>query len=293
VTAPDALVPEPSAPLGPESLTWRTLGDMRLFLVGMRAGLLQTMHPAIEKGVRDHSDYFAGPFARILRSVPQIAGVVYDEDRLATAATVRDYHRTIAGRLDDGSRYHALDPETYYWAHATFFEAQIAAMQYFGRGLDRETKERLYQESVNWYSLYGVSMRPVPPDYAAFEAYWDRTCAEVLEHNRFSQGTFKPRRGAFGPSPIPWVPEPLWRAVSDQGYRFGVWLIRGTLPPALRERMGLPWTARDHRRLRLVGFLVRNTFGRLPWWWRLAPQVRAAYRREWRSAVPRSLPRAS
>ena len=273
-------IPRPGVPLGPDSLTWRTLGDMRLFLVGMRAGLLQTMHPAIEKGVRDHSDYFAGPFDRILRSVPQIAGVVYDEDRLGTATRVRDYHRSIAGRLDGGERYHALDPETYYWAHATFFEAQIAAMHFFGHELDDLAKERLYQESVQWYSLYGVSLRPVPVDYAAFREYWDRTCAEVLEHNRFSRGTFKPRRGAFGPSPSRLMPEPVWRAVSDPAYRLGIWLIRGTLPADLRDRMGLRWEPRDERRLRAVGFLVRNSFGRLPWWWRLAPQVRAAYRRE-------------
>jgi uncharacterized protein (DUF2236 family) len=256
------------------------LGDLRLLLVGMRAGLLQTMHPAIEKGVRDHSDYFDGPFARILRSVPQIAGVVYDEDRLATAAKVRDYHRGIHGRLDDGARYHALEPETYYWAHATFFEAQIAAMRFFGKELPAEDKERLYQESVQWYSLYGVSLRPAPADYTAFEEYWERTCAEVLEHNRFSRGTFTPRRGAFGPSPSRLLPGPVWRLLSDPLYRGGVWLVRGTLPPALRERMGLPWSARDERCLRTIGFVVRNTFGRLPWRWRLAPQVRAAYRRE-------------
>jgi uncharacterized protein (DUF2236 family) len=283
---PDFFSPTPGVPLGPESLTWQTLGDLRLLLVGMRAGLLQTMHPAIEKGVRDHSDYFAGPFNRILRSVPQIAGVVYDEDRLATAARVRDYHRPIAGRLDDGRRYHALDPETYYWAHATFFEAQMAAMELFGRPLGETQKERLYQESVQWYSLYGVSLRPVPEDYQAFRAYWERTCDEVLEHNRFSRGTFKPRRGAFGPPPVRWLPAPVWRAVSDPLYRGGVWLVRGTLPPRLRERMGLPWSRSDERRLRVLRFAVRNTFGRLPWWWRLAPQVRAAYRREVRAVAP-------
>ena len=49
-------------------------------------------------------------------------------DARATAATVRDYHRPIKGELAaDRGRYHALDPETYYWAHATFFEAQVAA----------------------------------------------------------------------------------------------------------------------------------------------------------------------
>jgi uncharacterized protein (DUF2236 family) len=277
---PAAHTPVLGEPLGPDSLTWRTLGDWRLALVGMRAGVLQTMHPAIEKGVRDHSDYFKGPFDRIWRSVPQIVGVVYDADRLGVAAQVRDYHRPIKGELDTGERYHALDPETYYWAHATFFEAQVAAMQFFGREPSEEDKERLYQESVQWYSLYGMSMRPVPPDYAAFCDYWDRTCAEVLEHNRFSRGTFKKRRGAFGPSPSRLIPGPVWRVVSDAAYDAGVWMIRGTLPPELRERMGLEWTAADERRLRRIGFLTRHTIGRLPLRWRLAPQATSAYRRE-------------
>lgn len=38
-------------PLGPDSLTWHVLGDWRLALVGMRAGLLQAMHPDIDERV--------------------------------------------------------------------------------------------------------------------------------------------------------------------------------------------------------------------------------------------------
>lgn len=272
--------PRLGEPLGPDSLTWRVLGDWRLLLVGMRAGLLQAMHPAIDQGLRDHSDYFAGPFDRIWRSVPQIVGVVYDADPLATAAKVRDYHRPIKGVLGgDGGRYHALDPETYYWAHATFFEAQVAAMEHFGSGLSAEDKERLYQESVQWYSLYEVSMRPVPPDYEAFCRYWDRMCAEVLENNRFARGTFAPRPGAMGPSPVSWLPTPVWRALSDRGYAAGIWLVRGSLPPVLRERMGLEWTDRDRRRMRRVRRLT-STLERLPLALRLAPPVAAAFRRE-------------
>ncbi len=272
--------PQLGVPLGPESLTWHVLGDWRLLLVGMRAGLLQAMHPAIDKGLRDHSDYFAGPFDRIWRSVPQIAGVIYDPDPLLTAAKVRDYHRPIKGELDGGERYHALEPETYYWAHATFFEAQVAAMEHFGSGLSEQEKERLYQESVQWYSLYDVSMRPVPKDYAEFCRYWDHMCAEVLENNRFAQGTFRPRKGAMGPSPVRWLPTPLWHALSDRGYAAGIWMVRGSLPPQLRERMGLPWSEREERRMRVVARVFSATFERLPLALRLAPPVVAAFRRE-------------
>lgn len=273
-------VPRLGEPLGPDSLTWRTLGDLRLLLVGMRAGLLQAMHPDIDQALKDHSNYFEGPFKRILRSVPQIAGVVYDADARGVATKVRSYHKPIHGTHPSGERYHALDPDPYYWAHATFFEAQIAAMHYFGTELSDEDKERLYQESIQWYSLYGLSMRSVPDTYADFCEYWDRMIAEVLQPNAFSRGTFKRRKGAFGPSPTPLLPDVAWHAVSDPMYRSGVWIIRATLPPVLRERMGLEWTPRDERTLAVLGFTLRQTFGRLPWWWRMAPQVRAAYRRE-------------
>ena len=111
-------------------------------------------------------------------------------------------------------------------------------MEHFGSGLSPADKERLYQESVQWYSLYDVSMRPVPPDYAAFCRYWDHMCAEVLENNRFARGTFNPRPGAMGPSPVRWLPTPIWHALSDRGYAVGIWLVRGSLPPALASGWG-------------------------------------------------------
>ena len=111
MTAHDDYRPLPGVPLGPDSLTWRLFGDQRMLLVGMRAGLLQTMHPAIDLALREHdSTYFQGPMKRILRSLPQILGVVYDADARATAERVRDYHRPLKGRFPDGTPYSALTP---------------------------------------------------------------------------------------------------------------------------------------------------------------------------------------
>jgi hypothetical protein len=130
------------APLGPDSLTWRYLGDARNLLLAGRAGVLQTMHPAIDAGVRQHSDFFVNPLNRIIRSAGPILGVVYDEDWQATGHTVRDFHRPIKGTMRDGRRYAALDPDTYFWAHATFFEAQIATQQLFGTPLTAAERSR-------------------------------------------------------------------------------------------------------------------------------------------------------
>ena len=278
--SPSAYVPRLGEPLGPDTLTWRLVGDYRWMLVGMRAGLLQTMHPAVNQALRDHdSTYFQGPMKRILRSLPQILGVVYDEDAAARGAKVRSYHKPLEGRLPDGSDYHALSPDVFYWPHATFFEAQIAAMEFFGTPLSQEQKERLYQESVQWYSLYGMSMKPVPASYRDFCSYWDEMIDSGLEINSFARGTFRKRKGAFGASPFRWVPEFVWRPVSDVQYAVLVWVLRGTFPPRLRERMDLAWTPADERKLRALR-AVLALLDRLPLQWRLVPQARAAWRRQ-------------
>lgn len=74
------------------------------------------------QGVLDHSVFFADTSARIKRSLPPIFRTVYGTDDANTGTQVRDFHREIKGDMPDGNRYHALDPETYYWAHATFVE---------------------------------------------------------------------------------------------------------------------------------------------------------------------------
>lgn len=295
----------PGEPLGPDSLTWRWFGDQRTMLVGMRAGLLQTMHPAIDQALREHdSTYFQGPMKRILRSLPQIFGVVYDTDARATAVRVRDYHRPLKGVLPDGSRYSALTPEVFYWPHATFFEMQIAAQEFFGTPLAADVKERLFQESRQWYSLYGVSAAGTPSTYAEFRDYWDHMIADVLVPNAIARSTFsRTRKGIFGPSPFRHVPDVIWRPLSDAQFDAMAWVLRGTLPPPLRDRMELDWSAADEWRLRTLGAGIRHTFGRLPLRARLLPQARQAWRREAdgrpgpvravRGPGPRSHPRAS
>lgn len=272
--------------LGPDSLTWQLVGDYRWLLVGMRAGLLQTMHPAIDQALKQHdSTYFQGPMKRILRSLPQIQGVVYADDAAAVGAQVRAYHKPLKGHLRDGTPYHALNPEVFYWPHATFFEQQICAMEFFGTPLTDVEKERLFQESVQWYSLYGMSMKPVPASYAEFCQYWDHMVDNVLVVNGFARATRRHKRGAFGPSPYPFVPDALWHPVSDAQFDLLMWITRGTLGPLLRDRIGADWTPTDERRLRRFGATVDQTFGRLPRRARMVPQARAAFRREAARAV--------
>ena len=131
----------PPQPLGPDSLTWRYFGDWRGMLQGPWAGSMQNMHPQLGAAVEDHSTFFRERWPRLLRSLYPIGGVVFDGDRApTTGAEVRDYHVDIKGTDDLGRRYHALNPDVFYWAHSTFFVGTLHVAERFCGGLTEDAE---------------------------------------------------------------------------------------------------------------------------------------------------------
>ena len=237
---PDAL------PLGADSLIWRFFGDNRMFLIGPRPGVLQLMLAELGQGVQDHSVFFADTAARIKRSLPPIFRTVYGSDELNAGIQVRDFHHNIKGELPGTDRrYHALDPDTYFWAHATFFDQALYFADTFVKRLSREEKEQMYLESKTWYRRYGVSDRPMPADYAEFERYWDRMINDVLvAHRTAAYGVGYVTKGFPKPKAVNPI---VWRLVSPVFNPVAAFLTTGGMPPRTREILGLPWSERKER----------------------------------------------
>jgi uncharacterized protein (DUF2236 family) len=274
----------PAAAPDPGSLTWRHFGDARGLLFAVRAGVLQAMHPAIDAALRQHSDFFENPWNRLLRSAGPILGVVYDRDRAEqTGAWVRDQHRNIKGADAHGRSYHALSPDAFYWAHATFFESIITVQALLGNPLSRRDQEQLYDESIGWYERYGLSMRPVPPDYSAFLVYWEDMLHDGLEATEVAVGSFA--GGVTLPAPYPWLNGLPWYAMRPFVTRAPTFVARGTLPPAARATLGLTWSATDEIALR--GMLAPLRFG-----WPLVPEPLRWHPRAW-TAVRRQAAQSS
>lgn len=266
-------------PLGPSSLTWRYFGDWRGVLLAPWAGAMQNMHPGLGAGVAEHSSFFEERWERLLRSLYPIGGVVYDGPLAAeTARQVRGYHDTVKGVDRYGRRYHALDPETFYWAHATFFMLTVIVADRFGPGLSEADKRRLFTEHVQWWRLYGMSMRPVPDSWEAFQRYWEWMAAEVLEDNEPTRGVLEIGRIAKPPA-LRRVPDWLWRVVRRPQARLVGWYTVGLFPPAVRRRLGYRWSERDERRLRRLGRLVHHLWRLVPHDRRFHPRARAGWRR--------------
>lgn len=233
-------------PLGPQSLVWRYFGDNRMYLIGPRPAVLQNMLAELGQGVLDHSVFFADTSARIKRSLPPIFNTVYGSDDDNAGTQVRDFHTTIKGEMPDGARYHALDPDTYFWAHATFVEQVLYFADTFVKRLSREEKEQIFLESKTWYRRYGVSDRPMPANYAEFERYWDRMMDEiVVAHPTAKYGVGYVTKGFPRPKG---VSPTAWRLIAPVFNPLAAFLTTGGLPPRARALLGLPWSERQERR---------------------------------------------
>ena len=252
-TPPDA----PGAPLGPGSLLWRIAGDPRGLIPGTAAGLMQLMLPGLGAGVTDHSNFFDDPYGRIFRSIPYIWGSIFSEGEEADerGRTIRGFHTDIKGSDDHGRRYHALDPEIFWWAHATFtWEFFRAHELYFPGRLSRSQQQQLYAETVTWYRRYGVSDRAVPATVDDFWARFDWICAHELELTPAVSWVLDPETNP-GPAERPHLPGPL-SVLDGLAAHFGSEVLRllvyGALPDRVRRRFDFRWSNGDRLKFATV-----------------------------------------
>ncbi|MFC6882076.1 MULTISPECIES: oxygenase MpaB family protein [Actinomadura] len=264
--APPAAGKNAAAPLGPGSLLWKYASDMRSLLPGAAAGLMQLLHPGIGAGVSEHSAFFDSPFDRIHRSVPQIWATILAPDGDARGRGIRDLHRAIGGVDERARRYHALEPETFWWAHATFTWEIFKAVEVFHpETLSAEEHDQLYAETVTWYSRYGVSMRPVPPDYAAFQSKFWHICAERLELTPAAARALDIAKN--GSDTVTLMPvggravEKAGRIVAERPLRL---VTFGCMPSIVRERFDIPWGPLDQARFSALALTNRQGYRMVP-----------------------------
>ena len=105
---------------GPASASWIVHADFVAMLTGgVRALLLQCLHPLALAGVWDHSSFRADLQGRLQRTALFVASTTYGSTALADAAVqrVRGIHARVQGQAPDGRAYHANDPALLSWVH--------------------------------------------------------------------------------------------------------------------------------------------------------------------------------
>jgi uncharacterized protein (DUF2236 family) len=112
----------------------RVHGDTAMFVGGLRALLLQSLHPLAMAGVAAHSDFRADPWGRLQRTSYFLAATTFgpaDEAERAVAR-VRGVHRRVRGTAPDGRPYAASDQHLLRWVHLAEVDSFLAAHQRYG-----------------------------------------------------------------------------------------------------------------------------------------------------------------
>jgi uncharacterized protein (DUF2236 family) len=173
-TAAIPLDPADEGFFGPGSITWRLSTDLSAPVAGLRALLLQALHPLAMAGVDQHSDWRRDPVGRLATTSAYLATVSFAERAAAqrAAARVRRVHERVTGTDPvTGQPYAASDPVLLMYVHATFVDSGLAAAAQFGAAMSAEESGRYVSEMVTAAELVGVPSGLAPDSVPALEAY--------------------------------------------------------------------------------------------------------------------------
>jgi uncharacterized protein (DUF2236 family) len=154
---------------GPASVTWRSAGDLSAPVAGLRALMLQALHPLAMAGVDQHSDWREDPVGRLAATSGYLATVSFGEKAAAehVAERVRRIHTRVTG-VDTvtGKPYAAGDPALLLWVHAALVDSSLAARSLFGTALPQADADRYVAEMVVAAELVGAPRDMVPATVA-------------------------------------------------------------------------------------------------------------------------------
>lgn len=123
----------------------RVHGDASMFVGGIRALLLQTLHPAAMRGVAEHSGYRGDMWGRLARTSTFLAVTTFGhaDDAEQAVRAVQRIHERVSGAMPDGSPYAATDPHLLAWVHIAEIDSFLRAHTVYGAeplvGADRDT----------------------------------------------------------------------------------------------------------------------------------------------------------
>lgn len=148
---PDRTTPNPGL-FGPQSVSWLVHQDPSAAVAGIRALLMQALHPDAMAGVAKNSTYKDDPWGRIIRTAQYIAVTTFGTTAEAEAAgsRVRMIHQKLG--VDR--------PDLLLWVHLGFVDSLLSAAQLSGIATDLATADKYVAEQQIAARLIGATDAP-------------------------------------------------------------------------------------------------------------------------------------
>ncbi|MEH3156251.1 MAG: oxygenase MpaB family protein [Gordonia paraffinivorans] len=207
----------------PGSAILRVHSDASMFVGGMRALLLQSLHPLAMAAVDQHSGYRGDPWGRLQRTSTFLAettfGTIDDADR--AIRIVRAVHTRITGVAPDGRPYAASDPHLIRWVHLAEIDSFLRAHDRYGaRPLDAAGRDEYVRQTA--FVARGLGAVDVPETVADLDA-------ALASYRPELRGTAAARRTArfiLLTPPIPVALRPAYGLLSSVAVSMMPWWTR-------------------------------------------------------------------
>jgi uncharacterized protein (DUF2236 family) len=214
----------------PDSPIARVHGDASMFIGGLAALLLQSLHPLAMAGVEQHSGFRGDPWGRLARTSHFLAVTTFGAaaDVEAEIAQVKAVHRRVRGTASDGRPYAASDPHLLSWVHVAEVEMFLRAYQRHGSGrlTPAEADEYVAQSAVIAKALGAVE---VPATTAGVRAALQGYRPEL----RSTPEARATARYLLANPPLPWTLRGLYLPLAGAAVAL--------LPRWARWPLRLPW----------------------------------------------------
>ena len=226
-------------------------------LYGQRALLIGALDPLTYTGTMLSSKAANRPFARLVRTAKAqetvFLGTKAEADRVL--ARVHNQHRRVAGVLAEdvgshraGASYSAFDPELMLWTLAVIADSGRAMYETTVRPLSAQEREGLWQDYLRFGELFGMPREVAPQTYPEFTAWFEAKLASVDLHAT-------PHALALAPMVAFEQPVPRSGRLNLASLNM---VIKGTLPPRVREIYGIAWGPRHEATFRSLVALHRR-----------------------------------
>jgi uncharacterized protein (DUF2236 family) len=151
----------------PTDAPWVAHSDLATLVGGIRALLMQALHPGSLAGVRSHSRYKDDPLGRLSGTIRWLTVTTYgSHEAIANEASrVNRMHDRVKGEYQNAKKeitsYRAADPNLLLWVHIAFMDSFLRSHQMFSNrplpgGADAYI--RLWSKSVEPLGLTNVPM---------------------------------------------------------------------------------------------------------------------------------------
>lgn len=231
----------------PDEAPWVAHADLATLVGGIRALLMQALHPGSLTGVRQHSRYQADPLGRLSGTIRWLTVTTFASDASVSgeADRVNQMHQRVKGKYTTSSgetkNYQAADPDLLRWVHIAFMDSFLRCHQLF-------SPRPLPGGADAYIRLWSKSVKPLGLDEVPMS---EAELLADLEHYRPELAVTQDTREV-----IRWIKHPPLPKTSLPAYRFLFRAALASLPRDYQDMIGL-----GNPSLRFIKPITRGLLG--------------------------------